>query len=83
MLFQTNGADDPLSTFLITTSPLKQRIKAYWSKLRQDSPGWWKSFFQDTVDLRVYDPTDHVQVECLRYCFMGIVRKELNLIAVE
>ena len=35
------------------------------------------------VDLGSYDPTDHVQVECLRYCFMDIVRKELNSVAVE
>ena len=35
------------------------------------------------VDLRLYDPTDHVQDECLRYCFMDIVRKELNSVAVE
>ena len=83
MLFKINGAEDPLSTFSITTSPLNQRIEAYWSKLRQDRPGWWKSFFQDMIDLGLYDPTDHVQVECLRYCFMDIVRKELNSIAVE
>ena len=83
MLIQTNGAEDPLNTFLITTSPLKQRIEAYWSKLRKDRPGWRKSFFQDMVDLGVYYQTDHVQVECLRYCFMGIVQKELNSIAVE
>ena len=35
------------------------------------------------VDLRLYDPTDHVQDECLKYCFMDIVRKELNSVAVE
>ena len=35
------------------------------------------------VDLGLYDPTDDVQVECLRYCIMDIVLKELNLIAVE
>ena len=83
MLFQINGAEDPLSTFSITTLPLSQRIETYWSKLRQDSPGWWKSFFQDMVDLGLYDPTGDVQVECLRYFFMDIVRKELNSTAVE
>ena len=83
MLFQINGADDPLSTFSMTASPLNQRIEVYWSKLRQDRPGWWKSFFQDMVDLELCDPTDHVQVECLRYCFMDIVPRELNSVAVE
>ena len=37
--FQINGAEDPLSTFSITTSPLNQRIKAYLSSLRQNKPG--------------------------------------------
>ena len=45
MFFQVTGAKDPLSTFSITTSSLNQKIEAYWSKVRQDRPGWWKSFF--------------------------------------
>ena len=50
MLFQINGAEDPLGTFSITTSPLNQIIEAYWSRLRQDRPGWWKSFFFSRCD---------------------------------
>ena len=80
---QVNGAENPFNTFSITTSPLNQRIEAYWSKLRQDRPGWWKSFFQDMVDLELYNPSDPAQVDCLRYCFMNILRKELYAVAVE
>ena len=63
---QVNGADNPLNTFSITTSPLNQRIEAYWSKLRKDRMGWWESFFQDMVDMDLYNPIDQVRVECLR-----------------
>ena len=73
MAFQINGADNPLITFSITTSPLNQRIEAYGSKLRH----WCKSFFQDMVSLGLYDPTEHIQVQCL------IRRIEINLVAVE
>ena len=45
MLFQVTGVKDPLSTFSIITSSLNQKIEAYWSKVRQDRPDWWKSFF--------------------------------------
>ena len=78
-----NGAENPFNTFSITTSPLNQRIEAYWSKLRQDRPGWWKSFFQDMVDLELYDPSDLAQADCLRYCFMHILKNELYTVAVE
>ena len=60
-----NGADNPLNTFSITTSPLNQRIEVYWSKLRQDTMGWWESFCQDMVDMGLYNPSDQVQIECL------------------
>ena len=56
--------DDALAAFKITSSPKNQRIESYWSCLRRDRIGWWKSF-----------------VECSRYCFMHIVRNELNKVA--
>ena len=75
---QANGADNPLNNFSITTSPLNQRIEAYWCKMRLD-----RSFFQDMVDMGLYNPSDQVQVECLRYCFTNTIRKELSTVANE
>ena len=45
--------------------------------------GWWKSFFQDMVDMGLYNLSDQVQVECLRYCFTNTIGKELNTVANE
>ena len=45
--------------------------------------GWWKSFFQDMVDMGLYNPSYQVHVECLRYCFTSTIRKELSTVANE
>ena len=62
---QVSGVDNPLHTFSITTSSLNLRIEAYWSKLQQNRMGWWKSFFQDMVDMGLCNLSDKVQVGCL------------------
>lgn len=72
-----NGDGDALNTFSVVTSPRNQRIEAYWSKMRQDRPGWWISFFKDLVDQDLYDPSDPILLDCARYCFMDIIRNEL------
>ena len=33
------------------------------------------------IDLDVYDPSDPVILDCARFCFMGILRKELLTVA--
>ena len=56
---------------------------AYWSKFVVDRPGWWKSFFQDMVDLEIFYPSEPALLACIRFCFMSILRKELADIANE
>ena len=58
--------------FSIITSQQNQRIESYWSILQRD----W--VFQDLVDLELLNTDDPVVLDCLHYCFMGIIRDELN-----
>lgn len=67
-------------SFSITTSPQNQRIESYWATLQKDKIGWWRRFFQDMTDNDLLDTSDPVLLDCLRYCFMGIIRKELESI---
>eukprot|EP00794_Sanderia_malayensis_P013298 gene13298-14671_t len=46
-----------------------------------DGPGWWRNFFKDLRDFDLLNDSDPVQVECLRFCFMSILRKELHKVA--
>ena len=72
-----------LNSFSLVSSPVNQRIESYWSKFLVDRPGWWKSFFQDMVDLEIFDPSEPALLDCIRFCFMSILQKELTYIANE
>ena len=68
--------DNALNSFSIITSPQNQRIEAYWSILQRDRIGWWRRFFQDLADLDMFT-NDPVIIECIRFCFTDIIRKDL------
>ena len=76
-----NDEDAGLSSFLIGSSTSNQRIEAYWSHLDREGPGWWQNFFKDLRDLGLFNDADPVQVDCIRFCFMRVLRKELNEVA--
>ena len=79
-----SSSGDPagaLESFAIGRSTSNQRIEAYWSHLVQDGPGWWINFFKDLGDLGNFDDSDPAHVECIRFCFMHIIRKELDQVA--
>ena len=69
-----------LGSFTIgrSTATGNQRIEAYWSHLVKDGPGWWMNFFKDMVDFGLLDTSDPVHIECIRFCFMEILRNELH-----
>jgi hypothetical protein len=70
-----------LASFSIGTSTSNQRIEAYWSHLIRDGPGWWINFFKDLRDFDLYNDSDPVQVDLIRFCFMDILRDELHKVA--
>ena len=67
--------------FNIGRSTANQRIESYWSQFVRDGPGWWINFFKDLSDLGLFNSTDPVHQECIRFCFMQILRNELNEVA--
>ena len=77
------GDNNSVNSFSIVPSTHNQRIEAYWSKLRQDRIGWWQDFFRDMVDLELFNPASRVLVDCLKFCFIGVLRKELKEMAEE
>ena len=82
-LREASAGNNFINSFSIVTSPLNQRIEAYWSNLSRDRPGWWHRLFQDMVDLELYNSSNPIIVDCLRFCFMHIIRKELFSVANE
>ena len=70
-----------MNLFSVVSSLMNQRIEAYWSNFRKDQLGWWKHFLQDLVDLELFDPPDPVQVNCLRFCSIELLREEVTEVA--
>ena len=62
-------------------STANQRIEAFWSKLKQGAGGWWVHFFKDLRDSGIYRDHDQLHRECLKLCFMKVLRQELYSIA--
>lgn len=81
LTYNTSNDNTNLCCFAIGRSTANQRIEAYWSQLVKDGPGWWINFFKDLRDLNLFNDSDPVQVECIRFCFMHILRKELHQVA--
>ena len=65
-------------TCSIITSPQNQSIESYWWVLQRDRLEWWRRFFQNLVDLELLNTDDPVVLNCIYYCFMWIIRDELN-----
>ena len=73
--------------FGIGRSTANQRIKSYWSQFQfvKGGSGWWISFFKDLSDLHVhvglFNSSDPVHLECIRFCFMQILRNKPHHVA--
>ena len=43
--------------------------------------GWSLNFFKDLCDLGLFNDSDPVHVDCIRFCFMPLLRSELYRVA--
>lgn len=74
------GEDDWVGDvgFICGKSVSNQRIKAWWGILGKDCTRWWIDFFKDTRSCGLYHDDDCIEVECLKFCFMPMLRDELH-----
>ena len=80
--FRWSDVDDfgGRESFLEGKSCGNQRIEAWWSKFREGGGGWWMNLFKDLRDTGFYKD-DYLTKECLKFCFIPIIRRELRLVA--
>ena len=78
--WRRNGTDmfAGVNSFLYGRSTANQRIEAFWAVLRRQCTNFWMNMFSDMVQVGLFDVSDKVHIECARFCFMGLLRKELN-----
>ena len=68
-------------SFLYGRSVSNQRIEGWWAFLRKSETDWWINFFKDLRDQGLFDDDDYVHMQCLKFCFMPLLRAELNRVA--
>ena len=78
LLRDSVGDSNSVTSFSIVLSTHNQWIEAYWSKLRQDRIGWWQDLFREIVDLELFNSASHVLVDCLKFCFIGVLSEKLK-----
>lgn len=68
------------SAHVYGTSPGNQRIEAWWSFFRRYRTQWWIEIFEDLIQYGAFHPSCIREVDCLRYCFMHVVQKDLDAV---
>ena len=58
-----------------------QRIEGWWVFLRKTKSDWWISYFKDLRDQGLFNDDDYIHMQCLKFCFMPLLRVELNRVA--
>lgn len=81
--FRRDGIDEfsQEKSFLYGRSVSNQRIEAWWSYLRKTDTNWWMNYFKDLRDQGLYDDSNPVHVECLKFCYMPLIKEELDRVA--
>lgn len=59
------------------TSQHNQRIESWWCYLRKMRTQWWIEYFNNLEHTGTLDVDSNDQIECLRFCYMNIIRREL------
>ena len=83
--FRSSSNDDFSGdkSFMYGKSTSNQRIEAWWGRLRQGCADWWIEFFKDMRDSGSYTDDNVIQRECLKFCFMDLIQRELHQVALE
>ncbi|KAH3747056.1 hypothetical protein DPMN_181477 [Dreissena polymorpha] len=67
-----------MNSYMTGRSTGNQRIERFWVNLRVSFTVFWRNYFKDMVDsglLRIDDP---VHLECLGFCFIPLIQRDLN-----
>lgn len=66
------------SSFLYGRSTSNQRIERLWDTLSNNCTFFWKNLFKDLREIGRFHDHDPIHVECLRFCFLGLIQSDLD-----
>ncbi len=64
-------------------STSNQRIEAYWGVLKKGWSKLWINYFKDIINEGIFNNSLDFHIDCLRFCFMDTIQKELDEITFE
>jgi len=73
-----------IQTFVIghvykySSCPGNQHIEAWWSFFLRNRSQFWIDTFEQLIEALAFHSENPTEVECLRYCLMGLVQSDLD-----
>lgn len=71
-------ANDNGACVIFGKSTANQWIEAWWITLRKCVINWYMNLFKDLREMNLYNNSNIVHVECLKYCFMDVIQSDLK-----
>lgn len=71
------------TSFLYGRSCANQRIESWWSRFPSMGMETWINHFKQLQHFGIIDTSNHLHIELIRFCFMGILRTELKKVQIE
>eukprot|EP00111_Clytia_hemisphaerica_P012751 TCONS_00037524-protein len=65
-------------SFKYGRSVSNQRIEAWWSMLRRTCTNWWINFFKDLIERDIFDTSNIIHCECIKFCFYLLLQQDLD-----
>jgi hypothetical protein len=66
-------------SFMYGRSTANQRIEAFWGQLRKRFAKYYINYFKDMIDEGIFENTNYLHIDCLRFCFMEIIQRKLDI----
>ena len=66
------------NSFMYGKSTSNHRIESWWFHLRRGLTDWWINYFKELRENGLYSDSNIIHTECLRFCFMDLIRANLH-----
>ena len=84
--FLRRNGDDMLAagnSFVYGRSTANQRIESWWAILRRQCMTFWINLFKDMSTVGLINVEDGLHLNCLRFCFSDLIRRDLQNVVSE
>ena len=69
------------TSFMYGRSTSNERIECWWSKFPMLGMQTWINHFTDLVQFGILDVSQTLDIECIPFCYLDLLQRELDLIA--